>query len=697
MSQASTNMKERTPEKDANKASAAQRSIAANANEHSNTGRSQRVRKQRIIEPPPEQSLPSHRAKSSKGPPRNKGRPSTKPSDCEAGAVADDSSSDEEFHNGWRRSCLKCNKIGNMLLCEGCPNVMHLRCAGLTRRQADEIDKWYCTDCEPKTNGKSKLAAEGNDLPRRSAKDVKNQASKPAKKSKAIQLVEPPKSLFHDDRDCLICGKQGDVILCNACSNGTHLSCSNVEDPATWKCLICQPPSRRKKAAAAVVKEIAKSEARKPRVAPAVPSASKAKADRRRKAAGKKKEKAKFEEVPGAISAGEDADDAEPTRPKKDSTSDEEEPEANLSQDVLSMLEVCKCEPRSFFRNQVAKRPSDIEQRVADGTKVPFGSKLLCALLMCELKPSGTSARSYTNKLAQDLAAGCERLKYRDQVRSLEHKLKTIRAIEEFELDGPLTNMTKMLTQPDDSQGDEAEEVAHAGQSLAYLQSVLDAFKQRGLPIEAMSEATRTSLDSTCWTVLEAITDVIVYVEYLSSPLADVLMRASKLMAKLHAITDVKKLLGNGQIRSIYHSGLESMLLFMQKVQSSPKSDVALACLCDIYASTPALHTMVLEQLNEAVDANLKSIEVQLASAPPGSKAIYPQESLIYCLEAARAAIVASHAQGTFGSLRDSKAGRNLVKSLESGIEKYADKIPLTSMILFDCLAQLRAAVPRVK
>ena len=71
---------------------------------------------------------------------------------------------------------------------------------------------------------------------------------------------------------------------------------------------------------------------------------------------------------------------------------------------------------------------------MAEGAQVPFTAKLLCALLICDIKPTAISARSFTNKLAADCVEGSVKSKYQEQVRKLEGKLKSVRAIEEFQL-----------------------------------------------------------------------------------------------------------------------------------------------------------------------------------------------------------------------------------------------------------------------
>jgi hypothetical protein len=73
---------------------------------------------------------------------------------------------------------------------------------------------------------------------------------------------------------------------------------------------------------------------------------------------------------------------------------------------------------------------------LAEGAQVPFTAKLLCALLICDIKPAALSARSFTNKLAADFVEGAIKSKYREQVRKLEGKLKSVRAIEEFQMVG---------------------------------------------------------------------------------------------------------------------------------------------------------------------------------------------------------------------------------------------------------------------
>ena len=136
--------------------------------------------------------------------------------------AVDESSSDEEFDGGWRRNCMKCNKIGNVLLCEGCPNVMHTSCAGLTAAQAEALDQWFCGKCQPPAPEEA------------TAKETPISASP--------QLELPPQPVqFFDNYACLFCEKMGGVILCKKCSSGTHLHCSDVPNPHTWSCVVCDP------------------------------------------------------------------------------------------------------------------------------------------------------------------------------------------------------------------------------------------------------------------------------------------------------------------------------------------------------------------------------------------------------------------------------------------------------------------------
>ena len=46
----------------------------------------------------------------------------------------------------WNETCMKCGDFGELICCEDCPNVTHLKCAGL--RKEPEI--WRCQNCNYK-------------------------------------------------------------------------------------------------------------------------------------------------------------------------------------------------------------------------------------------------------------------------------------------------------------------------------------------------------------------------------------------------------------------------------------------------------------------------------------------------------------------------------------------------------------------
>jgi hypothetical protein len=98
--------------------------------------------------------------------------------------------------------------------------------------------------------------------------------------------------------------------------------------------------------------------------------------------------------------------------------------------------------------------------------------------------------------------------------------------------------------------------------------------------ISALNPFSRAaSLDDTCWTVLEAVSDVMGSLEYLSPSLTKLLLDSSKLLAskhtillplqrvtrfsELHGIVQLPKLLNNGQIRGIYKQAFQDTLEFM--------------------------------------------------------------------------------------------------------------------------------------
>lgn len=53
-------------------------------------------------------------------------------------------SEEESDEREWEDACYKCGGEGELLCCETCPHVCHLRCTGLSR---EPIEEWHCEDC----------------------------------------------------------------------------------------------------------------------------------------------------------------------------------------------------------------------------------------------------------------------------------------------------------------------------------------------------------------------------------------------------------------------------------------------------------------------------------------------------------------------------------------------------------------------
>ena len=60
----------------------------------------------------------------------------------DSGSSSDDDSSPADE---WDSRCSVCHKRGDLMCCDGCPNVYHVKCAGLT---AIPEDAWFCSDCQ---------------------------------------------------------------------------------------------------------------------------------------------------------------------------------------------------------------------------------------------------------------------------------------------------------------------------------------------------------------------------------------------------------------------------------------------------------------------------------------------------------------------------------------------------------------------
>lgn len=80
---------------------------------------------------------------------RSKRQKTQNESDFEEDEVMEEESEDfegeeEESDNHWENLCYLCKKKGEVICCEKCPHVAHLKCLNL--RQVPEND-WYCTDC----------------------------------------------------------------------------------------------------------------------------------------------------------------------------------------------------------------------------------------------------------------------------------------------------------------------------------------------------------------------------------------------------------------------------------------------------------------------------------------------------------------------------------------------------------------------
>lgn len=84
----------------------------------------------------------------------------------------------------WDENCYICEDGGNMLCCEGCSKVAHVKCLKLKKAPKDD---WYCNDCQ--------------------------------------QSADESKEW---DEMCYVCEDGGDVMCCEECTKVAHAKCAGL-------------------------------------------------------------------------------------------------------------------------------------------------------------------------------------------------------------------------------------------------------------------------------------------------------------------------------------------------------------------------------------------------------------------------------------------------------------------------------------
>ena len=73
--------------------------------------------------------------------------------EAKVAAMLEEEEDDEsvmEVEGEWETRCYMCRKGGNVVCCDGCSHVVHLKCAGLKKAP----NSWECNNCKERKRNK---------------------------------------------------------------------------------------------------------------------------------------------------------------------------------------------------------------------------------------------------------------------------------------------------------------------------------------------------------------------------------------------------------------------------------------------------------------------------------------------------------------------------------------------------------------